>query len=309
MNFHPFIKAVGTGKKHNRDLSQEEMYEAMTAILIQEASPEQIAAFLLGWRLKPESIEEFKGALDAFDTLIKHQPIANSIELGYPYDGKVDNPYLFPSTADYLQAFNLHLVISTDHLQPSKSGTTTQQIAQHLRVPNNVHFLERSHYFKELSNLTNIRKNLGLRTGFNAIERLVNPAKSDYAIIGVFHKPFVKKYIQTYGHRYKRLLILKGAEGAPEILGKCSYWIVEGKEVEEVHIDIRDFGIYHDKSYKRISLERSLELTAHPSKEHLALAKLNAALCLVLTEHTKSLEDAFNLLDTHQPSSTFEMLS
>jgi anthranilate phosphoribosyltransferase len=295
--FHPYIKAVGTGMKHNRDLSAQEMQEAMEMILKREASNEQIAAFLLGWRLKPESTEEFKGALSAFDSSIQHTLVPNSIELGYPYDGKVDNPYLFPLIAKEVLDFDINLIISTDALQPSKQGTTTKEIATQIQTEKNIHFMDRAKYFPALSKLTEIRTRLGLRTGFNAIERLVNPAKSDYAIIGVFHKPFVQKYIDTYHDRYKRLIILKGAEGAPEILGKCSYWLVEGDKVTQHHININDFGIYHDKSYKRISQEDSVHMIQHPSKEHLALAKLNAALYLHLMEKADSLEEGFSMLD------------
>lgn len=299
--FHPFIKAVGTGHKHNRDLNKKEMQEAMRMILAQEASPEQIAAFLLGWRIKPESIEEFQGSLSAFDGFIKHTKIANSIELGYPYDGKVDNPYLFPLIAQAVKDFDIHLIISADALQPSKEGTTTKEIYAHIPKQENLHFFDRAEYFPALSALTDIRTKLGLRTGFNAIERLVNPAKSRFAIIGAFHKPFVQKYIDIYHDRYERLIILKGAEGAPEILGKCSYWVVEGQKVQEKHIRINDFGIYHDKSYKRITLEESLKMIQDPSHEHLQLAKLNGALMLTLMGKSPSLQEGFEMLDGYQP--------
>ena len=295
--FHPYIKAVGTGHKHNRDLSKEEMEDAMTMILKQEASPEQIAAFLLGGRIKPESIDEFRGALKAFEHFIHHKEIPNSIELGYPYDGKVDNPYLFPLIAKKLEKFDINLIISADKLQPSKEGTTTKEICENIPEQSNLHFYNRADYFPALSALTDIREKLGLRTGINSIERLVNPAKSKFAIIGAFHKPFVQKYIDIYHDRYERLIILKGAEGAPEILGKCSYWIVEGEKVEEKHVNINDFGIYHDKSYKRISLEQSLEMIQNPSKEHLQLAKLNTALYLELTGKSSSLKEGFEAID------------
>ena len=295
--FHPYIKAVGIGHKHNRDLTQEEMQNAMMMILQQSASPEQIAAFLLGWRIKPESIDEFKGTLKAFDTMIAyHDKIPNAIELGYPYDGKKNNPYLFPLIAKELERFDVHLILSGDTLQPSKAGTTTKEICTHIPPQKNLHFLDRSIYFKELSALSEVRNKLGLRTGINAIERLVNPTKCDYAIIGVFHKPYVQKYIDIYHDRYKKLIILKAIEGTPEVLGKCSYWVVEGKKVEEHHININDFGIYHDKSYKAITLQESLKMLMNPSKEHLQLAKLNAALHLTLIGKFKTLKEGFEAL-------------
>ena len=70
MDFHKYIHAVGTGPKGNRDLSFEESQDMMTQILNQSIHGEQIAAFLLGWRLKPETTEEFCGAISACDSFI-----------------------------------------------------------------------------------------------------------------------------------------------------------------------------------------------------------------------------------------------
>ena len=51
MDFFKYIHAVGTGVKGNRDLTLQESKEMMEAVLKQEVHSEQVAAFLLGWRL------------------------------------------------------------------------------------------------------------------------------------------------------------------------------------------------------------------------------------------------------------------
>ena len=127
-DFVQYLKAVGTGKKHNFNLTQADMQKAMSMILNKKAHLEQISAFLLGWKLKPESIDEFIGALNSFDEFIKKKPIPNSVEFGYPYDGKRKNPYLFPLIAKILKPFNINIVVSGDRLQPTKNGITTKQI-------------------------------------------------------------------------------------------------------------------------------------------------------------------------------------
>ena len=75
MRFHDFLKAVGTGPKCNRHLTREEMHEAMDMILEGTAIPEQISAFLLGWRVQGEDKDELLGAIDAMNEGIKHTPI------------------------------------------------------------------------------------------------------------------------------------------------------------------------------------------------------------------------------------------
>jgi anthranilate phosphoribosyltransferase len=294
--FKKYIKAVGTGKKHNRDLSIEESYDAIKMILDQKIYTEQIAAFLLGWRLKPETTYEFIGALKAFDQYIKKETISNSIELGYPFDGKRNNPYLFTLIAKELQKFNLNIVVSGDKLQAGKDGITTKQIAQNIKYSSNLYFYDRKDTFKELSDLTTTRNRLAIRTGFNTIERLSNPANSKIAFLGVFHKPFMKKYVDIFSSRYDKLIIVKGNEGTSEIFSKCQYWIIQNNNIEEYTIDPKEFGINYTKSWDRITLEQSLQNINHPSDELLKIVKLNAALILFVCNKTSSIKEAYELL-------------
>lgn len=293
-SFHPFIKAVGTGAKHNHDLSMVQMRRAMKLILDKKAYPEQVSAFLLGWRIKPETVDEFKGALDAFDDYVIKTPIKDSIEIGYPYDGKVNNPYLFSLIAKFLKAYSLNIVVSADELQPAKGGITVKSIYKNLKAPQeNLHCFDRKEYFKELSSLTEIRNRLGIRTGINSIERLLNPADSRYALLGVFHKPFVEKYVKIFANRYEKLIIIKGNEGTPEIFGKCKYWIVQDQKIEEHTIDPKDFGIEYQKSWNAITLEQSLDAVNNPSEELIRLAKLNAAMLLFISDKVSSIEEGY----------------
>ena len=294
--FLPYLKTVGTGPKRNRDLSRDEIKIVIRAMLKQEIIPEQVSAFLLGWRVKGESLEEFAGTIDIFDEMVIQKPLANSVEFGYPYDGKVKNPYLITLTAQYLQKFDLELSLHGDLLQPAKSGITLKEVCTNIDVPNNVHFFDRATYFPELHTLSTIRSKLGLRSSFNTVEKLLNITQSDTAIIGAFHKPFVEKYIALFKDRYKKLVIIKGNEGTPEIFSKCAITIVKNDEVEEIKVDPKDFGIMYSKSAERISLETSLELIKNPSDELLKLAKLNAAVILFLTGKVGSIKEGFEAI-------------
>jgi len=294
--FLPYLKCVGTGPKRNRDLTKEEMKVVMRAFLNKEVLPEQVAAFMLGWRVKGESIEEFAASIEVFDEFIKHAPLENSIEFGYPYDGKVKNPYIFPLVAKYLQSYDINLSFHGGLLQPAKNGTTLKEICDNTDLTDNTYYFDREQYFPELYDFSLIREKLGLRSSFNTIEKLLNITQSDTAIIGAFHKPFVEKYIKLFKDRYKKLVIIKGNEGTPEIFSKCAITIVENGKVTEIKVDPREYGIDYKKSTERISLEASLALTQNPSTEFLKLAKLNAAVILFLTDKVKSIEEAYTLL-------------
>lgn len=294
--FLPYLKCVGTGPKRNRDLTFDEMKTVMSAFLNQEVIPEQVAAFMLGWRVKGESIDEFSASIEVFDDFIQQVPLENSIEFGYPYDGKVKNPYIFPLTAHFLENDDLQLSFHGGLLQPAKDGTTVKEICDNISLGKNIHYFDREQYFPELYEFSKIREKLGLRSSFNTIEKLLNITQSDTAIIGAFHKPFVEKYITLFKDRYKKLVIIKGNEGTPEIFSKCSITIVENDEVTEIKVDPRAFGIDYKKSTQRISLEESLEQIRNPSEEFLKLAKLNAAVILFLNNKAGSIEDAYSSL-------------
>jgi len=118
--FLPYLKTVGTGPKRNRELTRDEIKVVVRAMLNQEIIPEQVSAFILGWRVRGESIEEFAGAIEVFDEFVKKEPLANSIEFGYPYDGKVKNPYLITLTAKYLEKFDVQLSLHGDCNQPKE---------------------------------------------------------------------------------------------------------------------------------------------------------------------------------------------
>jgi len=277
MNFTKYIKAVGTGPKGNRDLSFEESKDMMRQILKAEAFPEQIAAFLVGWRLKPETIEEFSGALSALDELSLKRKVENSIELGYPFDGKAKSPYLLPEISKQLLNSELNLVVTGDKLQPAKGGVTTKELCSTFKE-SNLHFFDRAEYLKELHDLTELRLLLGLRTGFNTIEKLTSIADSRSAITGVHHKPYVKKYIEIFSHRYERFALIQGDEGTPELFKKGTLWVSEGGVLSEQVVDPAFYGVKG-----REDLE--------------GLARLNAAIFLFVARKATSIDEAYASLE------------
>ncbi len=297
MDFNKYIHAVGTGPKGNRDLSFEEAQDMMQQMLDKSIYTEQIAAFLLGWRLKPETIEEFRGAIAACDGYIQSTTVENSIELGYPFDGKAKNPYIFPLVGKVLERSKLNLIIIGDEQQPAKGGITTKDICSQIELNNNIHYFDRKEFFKELHQLTDVRVKLGLRTGFNTIEKLPRVANSEYAITGVFHKPYVKKYVDIFSDRYKRFALIQGNEGTPELFSKGRLWIAKEGTLEEFIIDPEYYGIHYKKSWEKITKEESLAQLKDPSDEYLKLATLNAAIYLFVTGNATNIDEAYEMLN------------
>ncbi|WP_310442158.1 glycosyl transferase [Sulfurimonas sp.] len=297
MDFFKYIHAVGTGVKGNRDLTFEESKTMMEEILKQEVHNEQIAAFLLGWRLKPETTDEFRGVVEASDLFIKRTAVPNSIELGYPFDGKANNPFIFPLVAKVLENSELNLVVVGDDLAPAKAGITLKEVATNIELNKNIHYFDRADFFKEMHDLTPLRMRLGLRTGLNTIEKLTRVANSEFAITGVFHKPYVKKYVEVFADRYKRFALIQGNEGTPELFSKGRLWIANGSDVEEFIVDPAHYGINYTKSWEKITIEESIEQLNNPSDEFLKLARLNAAVFLFVAQKAASIDEAYEKLN------------
>ena len=306
MNFFKYIKAVGTGPKSNRDLTKEEITEAIQGILEQKCESEQSAAFLMLLRVKLESDDELIGCLESFNKYIKREEISESVELGFSYDGKTDQPYLFPLYGKILKEFfsknkelvPFDIVVSGDYPQPAKDGLTLKELANAIDLEDNIHFFDRATYFKELSELTHLRKQLYMRTIFNTVEKLLNPANSKYAITSAFHKPYVEKYNKLFGENYENLLVVKGSEGNPEVFKNFKYWVNENDEIIEKNIKLKDFDITYNKEYENITLEEAIEVIRNPSDERIKLAKLNIAILLFTTSRVESIEKAYEMLNT-----------
>ena len=305
MNFKKYIKAVGTGPKGNRELEAEEVIDAVTSILDNKVTQSQIGAFLIGWRTKLETNDELIAAVKALKKYMKYEKIENSIELGYSFDGRTNNPFLFPLYENILKEFyeknkdikELNLVISGDFLQPAKNGITTKDIFNSLDLKQYVYFFDRVKYLKELSDITPLRHELGLRTVFNTVEKVLNPGQSEYGVTTAFHKPYVKKYLAMFKEYYTEVLVVKASEGSPEVFKDGKYWKEVNGEIVEIPFSLKDFGISYDKTYENISLEEALEIVKNPDEEIIKLAKFNIALYLVFAQRVDSLEEAWKRLN------------
>lgn len=67
--FRELLKKVGSGPHTSEDLSRAESASAMRMMLMKEATPAQIGAFLIAHRIKRPTGEELAGMLDAYDEL------------------------------------------------------------------------------------------------------------------------------------------------------------------------------------------------------------------------------------------------
>ncbi len=136
--FKPFLQKVGSGNHTGENLTRTEAATATKMMLLGEATPAQIGAFLIAHRIKRPTPEELAGMLDAYNELgPKLQPIAAGrpvIVLGIPYDGRTRTAPISPITALLLAAVGQPVVMHGGDRLPTKYGLPLVEIWQGLGV-------------------------------------------------------------------------------------------------------------------------------------------------------------------------------
>lgn len=273
--FLEYVKAVGTGPKGNYDLSAKQTKDAFELILKRAVPDEIIGAYLIGLRVKKETPEELKGAMEAIKALSLF-PVAeaDSVEIGYTLDGKNSYPPIMLKSAELLEDLLIH-VTGDERLSP-KFGYTSKDFYAHLDFSGNLIYHDRSVFAPKLSDLTTLRNNLGLRTSFNTVEKLNYLATT--ALVGMFHGPYFDLYPELYDNDYERLLIIQGNEGNPEVVKKAKMMLAVGDKRETLTIDPVDFGIEPITKRESRTLEQMCEMLENPDENLQKLIRLNAAI-------------------------------
>lgn len=231
--FIPFIRAVGRGEKLKRDLTYDESREAMRLLLTGGASQAQAGAFLMTQRVKGESADEIRGFTDTireeFATPLTPN-VDNLIDLATPYNGKTRTAQLASAIACVLVAAGFAVLLHGGDDVPTKSGVTVKHVLAGLGEPvdlspaeasrrleqRGLAYIDVRQFAPEYDKLTAMRREFGLRTVFNTVEKFLNPANAPYQFSGFFHANYVERIraTQTGG---KLSYIIQGEEGSIEM--------------------------------------------------------------------------------------------
>lgn len=266
--FLEYIRAVGTGPKGNRPLTYYETKDAFEIILNRQIPDPLISAFLLGWRVQGERDEELQACVD---TLARTASWGKSgIEIGYPMDGKAKFPPIMLKAAGLLHNLPVHATYDLP-LGP-KYGFHVDQFTP---FSDNVILHNRADLFPHLSQLSELRNSIGIRSAFSTLEKL--NFLSPIALIGMHHAPYFELYTSLYAQYYTRLVIVQGHEGTPEILKKTKYKVVEKGEATTHYIDPEAFGIVPLSAKDEMDLAMMKTMIEHPDENLAKIIRLNAA--------------------------------
>lgn len=106
-------------------------------------------------------------------------------------------------------------------------------------------FLYAPYFHPLMAGLSDIRRNLGIRTALNLAGPLLNPARAPFMVVGVYAPHFVKQLAEALSLLgVQRAFVFHGS-GTDEIsaLGSAVGFLLEGGDIREFTVDPRDYGI------------------------------------------------------------------
>ena len=245
----------------HREIFREEMVSLMRQIMRGDVSPTLIAAILMGLRVKKETIGEITGAAEVmreFATAVPVHDAANLLDIvGTGGDGahtfNISTTVMFVTaaagarvakhggrsvssqsgSADALEALGANLELSP------------QQVARCIDDVG-IGFMFAPNHHSAMKYAAPVRKELGVRTLFNILGPLTNPANAGTQLLGVFHPDLVGilvRVLQRLGSR--RALVVHGLDGLDEVslAGPTLVGELKDGEIREYQIAPQDFGI------------------------------------------------------------------
>jgi len=251
------------------DLPFAEMRELMQHIMGGQLTPAQIAAVLIALRVKGETVTEIAAAAAVMRELSTKVSVKNTAHLVDTCGTGGDGAQTFnisTASAFVAAAAGAHVAKHGGRSVSSTCGSadvleklgvnvslTPEQVAQCVDSIG-VGFMFAPHHHSAMKHAAPVRRELGVRTLFNLLGPLTNPAGAQNQVLGVFHQSLTAKLAQVLGELGSRhVLVVHGADGMDEIsISEGTYvavsegtYVAELKDgkVREYTVHPSDFGL------------------------------------------------------------------
>ena len=237
----------------NLDLSREEMKAVMRIVMNGEATDAQIGAFLMGLRIKSETIDEITGATEVMRELatgvqINAEPLVDIVGTG----GDGANLFNVSSASAFVvAAAGGYVAKHGNRAVSSKSGSadliekaginlnmTPEQVARCVEQIG-VGFMFAPSHHGAMKHAIGPRKELGCRTIFNILGPMTNPAGVKRQLLGVFTPALCRpmaEVLQKLGSEH--IMVVCSKDGLDEISLATSTHVAELKDGEITEYDI-----------------------------------------------------------------------
>ena len=236
--FRELLKTIGSGTHTGKNLTRQEAAAAMGMMLLGEATPAQIGAFLIAHRIKRPTGEELAGMLDAYNELgpkLKSRPSMGIVTiLGCPYDGRSRTAPITPLTALILATAGVFVVMHGGARMPTKEGIPFIEIWQGLGVEwgklslvevqqvfeeTGLGFVYLPKHFPQADALVEYRRDIGKRAPIATMELILVPLVEEvHLAVGYVHPPTEGMFREAFKlHGLSNYTTVKGLEGSCDL--------------------------------------------------------------------------------------------
>ena len=240
------------------DLSTEQAAWAMQEVMSGEASPVQLAGFLVALRAKGESVEEVRGLADV---MLAH---ANRIEVPGPSldivgtgGDRTHTVNISTMAAVVVASCGIKVVKHGNRAASSSSGsadvlealgvnlTLSPERVVQVAAEAGITFCFAQTFHPAMRHAAAARAGLGIGTAFNLLGPLTNPAQPTYAAVGVADARTAPLLAGVFAGRRKDAAVFRGDDGLDELtLSTTStvWWVRDGRMVQR-SLDPRQLGL------------------------------------------------------------------
>ncbi len=253
--FKKYLDKVVKGK----DLAEKEMEEAMRLIMEGEFTSEQLAAFLVALRIKGETIDEIPGAArvmrEKASTIYSEKDLIDTCGTG----GDGSNTFnISTTTALVLAGGGLAVAKHGNRSVSSRSGSADVLEALGINIElepmaverclqeTGIGFLFAPVFHQAMKYAVKPRKALALRTIFNILGPLTNPARAEYQILGVFSPYLVRPMAEVLKNLgLKGAMVVHGAGGLDEfsLSGENKVALLQDNKIKYITVSPEDAGL------------------------------------------------------------------
>jgi len=307
------IKAV----TEKRDLSAEEMNATMRLIMTGEATPAQVGGFLIGLRMKGETIDEIAAAAGVMRELaskveVDKNHLVDTCGTGGDASGSFN---ISTASAIVVAAAGGKVAKHGNRSISSKSGSadvletagvnleiSPKQVAECVNEIG-VGFMFAPLHHSAMKHAIGPRREMAVRTIFNVLGPLTNPASAPNQVLGVFSKDLVEPLAQVLKQLgSEHVLVVHAEDGLDEISIASPTFVAElnNGEVKTYTIQPEDFGMSRanleqiratDSAHSLEIIKNVFNNTDGPAKD---IVCLNAGAAIYAAGLTTSLADGVN---------------
>lgn len=255
------IKAALQKLIQHENFTHEEMLSLMRQVMRGDFTPAQIAGLLIGLRVKVETVDEIAAAAQVMRELVSKVSVQDSVNLVDTCGtGGAANKAFNVSTCSAFVAAGAQARIAKHGNRAASSKTGSADVLEALGVniqlqPEQVArciddigigFMFAPNHHAAMKHAGPVRRELGVRTLFNLLGPLTNPAGAKRQVMGVFHRdlvPLLAHALHRLGSNH--VMIVHSADEMDEISFSGDTYVAELKdgEVREYVISPKQFGM------------------------------------------------------------------